>query len=163
MSNCLILLSAFVLFGDAGAQYQKMARSNSANLSGFGSHLNASWTKHLTVRNSVTLGGFYFSDNSKSIETDNLGADISFDRWLWRLGSFYVNSGSGVFLNHTNAQSPAGGHANDISFGLDLRGELEFYPVWWLIFSVQANQMIFFGSEFFNSKFILGWGAKVVF
>jgi len=162
-TGLITFVVALILFGDANAQYQKMAKSNSVNVSGFGSHLNLSWTKQMTNRNSLTLGGFYFSDNSKAIDTDNLGVDVNFDRWVWRLGSFYISSGSGIFLNHTNAQSAAGGHANDINYGFNLRGEVEFYPVWWFVFAAQANQMIFLGSEFFNSKFVLGLGVKVVF
>lgn len=164
LKSIIILLVLLPGLGpEAYAQYQKMSKASSVNLSGFSSHINIGWTRQLDNRNNLTLSGFYFTDDSEAIATDNFGVDASMSRWFWRLGNAYVSGGSGLFLNHTNASSPAGGQAGDLSMGISIRAELEYYTSWWLIFFGRANQMLFLSSDFFNTKFILSWGAKVVF
>lgn len=110
-----------------------------------------------------TISGLYFRDETRVIKTDNFGADLGLSRWLLRFSDVYVGAGLGGYMLHTNAESAAGSEADDLSFGLDLRGEVEFYPLWWLVMFGEVKQLVFVGSDFFNRKFILGGGIKFVF
>lgn len=163
MRAFLTVLLVLGISSHAQAQYQKMSKANSINLSGFTSYANLAWSKQLTNRNSITVGGFYFQDETNFITTNNYGTEVNFNRWLFRVDNAYLSAGAGLFFAHTEAKSVASAKADDNTFGNDLRVELEYYPAWWLVVFGEIKQLIFFNSDFFNSKFIAGGGIKIVF
>lgn len=163
MRSLLTCLIALAVSSHAQGQYQKMSRASSINLSGSNSYFNLGWGKQLSSKYSLTLSGFYFRDEADSFSSDNFGANLGFDRWLLRIGDAYISGGTGIFLAHTDAESALGTGDGDVSFGFNLRGELEFYPTWWFIIFGEVKQFVFFGSDFFNSKFIGAGGIKFVF
>ena len=163
MKAFLTCLLAVVISSNVHAQYQKMAKANSLNVSGSRAYVNLGWTKQLSNRNSVTLSGSYFQDDAKFINTDNFSANLSFNRWLFRIGDAYLGAGTGLFFVHTKAKSAADEKAENNAFGSDLRAEVEYYPMWWFVIYAEVRQLIFFNSDFFDSKFIAGGGIKIVF
>lgn len=159
----LTCLLAFVLSSHVYAQYQKMARASSINLSAAASYANLGWSKQLSNKTNLAISGSYFQDEANSITSDNFSANLGLSRWLFRIGDAYISGGVGGFVAHTHAESAADTEDNDVSFGIDLRGELEFYPTWWLVLFGEVKQMEFFTSDFLNRKFIVGGGVKIVF
>ncbi len=156
-------LFAALMVGNLQGQYQKMSNSSSLDLSGFESYLSAGWSKQISHKYTFTLNGFYFQDEDDLFTTDNFGGNLGFSRWLLRFGNAYVSGGGGGFLAHTNAESAAGTEADDLTFGLDLRAEVEYYVAWWFVVYGEVKQYVFFGSDFFNSKVVGGGGVKFVF
>ena len=163
MRSVLLCLLAVLLAGEAQAQYQKMSKSSSINVSGFQDYINIGWSKNLSNRNSLNLNGFYFKDDDSIISRNNWGANLKFSRWFIRVSDFYVSGGFGTFFSRTNAKAINGIDDSDNSLGLDFGGQLEYFPRWWLVLYAELNQMVYFGSEYYRSKVVGGGGIKLVF
>ncbi len=158
----LTLLCCFLVNTTAHAQYQKMVKSNSLFVAGAKSHIQATWGKQMTNRSSLTFGGLYFRDEEKVVSTDNFGANLGFNRWLVRVKDGYLSAGAGGFIMQTNAESVAANEADDTSFGIDFRTEVEYYLSWRFSVFGEAKQFFFFGSEFFDNQFLVSGGLRVV-
>ena len=163
MKTKLIGLITILLSSSLFAQYQKMEKASTINLSGFESYYHAEWSKQLSHRNNFTLGGFYFKDDNNVIKIENFVANLGLNHWLLKVSNLYLSAGGGAFFTSTRAESIADTKDKDISFGVETRAEVEYYLSWWLVLYGEVKQMKFFKSDYYNSKYVAGGGIKFVF
>ena len=163
MKQVVICVIALAFYGDLSAQYQKIVRSNTAKFAASESYATLGWSRQLDVRNSLTVRGLYFKDDTQRFSIDNFGVGLDFSRWLLRVGDAFVSGGTGVFILHTEGESAAATKADDFSGGASFNAEIEYYPTWWFVLFGEVRQMIFLGSDFFNSQVVAGGGLKFVF
>ncbi len=163
MKPVVVCITLLTLFGSSQAQYQKMVRANSLRVAASDVYATVGWSRQLDVRTDFALRGIYFRDDTERFSIDNFGAGLDVSRWLFRFNDVFISGGAGVFIVHTEGESAAATKADDFSGGASFNAELEYYPTWWLVLSVEVRQLVFLGSDFFNSRILPGAGLKLVF
>ncbi len=157
----VLFMSLFVV--NVQAQYQKMSKANTLNLSAFDSFYHVGWGKQFNNKTTFSVSGFYFDDDSRALSIDNYSGNIGINYWVIKVENFYFSVGGGLFFTQTHAESIAQTKDNDLSGGFEIKAEAEFYLTWWAILFGELKQLKYFDSDYYNSKFVPGIGFKVVF
>jgi hypothetical protein len=161
----LVALSGLLLasFSSANAQYHKMDNSQFLSVSAWPDYVTASWSRMLTNRTYISLSETYFKTSESQFSTDNFLTELAFMRSWVRLGNLYLNGGGGGFLLYTTSETIQNRNINDFSFGFDLKGEIEYLPLWWLGLTGEVRQLFIIESDFFNTKVVYGFGLRFYF
>ncbi len=163
MKKIILVLFVSLFAVNAQAQYQKMSKANTINLSAFDSFYHVGWGKQLSNKTSFSISAFYFDDDSRALSIDNYSGSIGLSHWVMKVDNFYLSLGGGLFFTQTHAESVAKTDDNDLSGGFEIKVEGEYYLTWWAMLFGELKQFKYFDSDYYNSKFIPGIGLKVVF
>lgn len=155
-------------FTAASAQYQKMDNSQFLSAAGAPNYLALSWSRMLTNKTYFSISETYFTtdysvNNEQLFSTDNFLTELALVRSWFRFTDVYLNGGLGGFLLYTTSKTIQDTKINDFSGGFDFRGELEYLPLWWLGITGEARQLVFIGSDFYDTRFFFGFGIRIYF